>query len=117
MPVKQCDLSQQLSAAGFQLTLLCISSACILSHLVQLHVHSRSKPHVWFLCVQGTCASLILADLTPLAPTSAVPSDMLSYTVYLGAFQNSTTHAGPNALAFQGCPGDIFCLLNDLIKS
>ena len=94
MPVKQCDLSQQLSAAGFQLTLLCISSACILSHLVQLHVH-----------------------LTPLAPTSAVPSDMLSYTVYLGAFQNSTTHAGPNALAFQGCPGDIFCLLNDLIKS
>lgn len=55
--------------------------------------------------LQDTCADLILADLTPLASTALVPPDMLSYTVYLGAFQNSSTHAGPNALSFQGCPG------------
>ena len=67
--------------------------------------------------VQGTCASLILADLTPLAPTSAVPPDMLSYTVYLGAFQNSDTHAGPNALAFQGCPGWLRYLLRCASKA
>ncbi len=55
--------------------------------------------------LQGSCSDLILADLTPLASTALVPPDMLSYTVYLGAFQNSSTHAGPNALSFQGCPG------------
>ncbi|DBB12456.1 hypothetical protein WJX82_006372 [Trebouxia sp. C0006] len=54
---------------------------------------------------QGSCSDLILADLTPLASTALVPPDMLSYAVYLGAFQNSSTHAGPNALSFQGCPG------------
>ncbi|KAL0029567.1 hypothetical protein WJX79_004717 [Trebouxia sp. C0005] len=54
---------------------------------------------------QGSCSDLILADLTPLASAALVPLDMLSYTVYLGAFQNSSTHAGPNALSFQGCPG------------
>ena len=57
--------------------------------------------------LQGTCSGLILTDLTPLASTSLVPPDMLSYTVYLGAFQNSTTHSGPNALSFQGCPGTL----------
>ena len=55
--------------------------------------------------LQGSCSDLILADLTPLASTALVPPDMLSYAVYLGAFQNSSTHAGPNALSFQGCPG------------
>ena len=58
--------------------------------------------------LQGSCADLILADLTPLASTALVPADMLSYTVYLGAFQNSSAHAGPNALSFQGCPGVVF---------
>ena len=37
-----------------------------------------------------------------------IPPDMLSYTVYLGAFQNSSTHSGPNAMSFQGCPGTIY---------
>ena len=41
--------------------------------------------------LQGTCSGLILTDLTPLASTSLVPPDMLSYTVYLGAFWNLST--------------------------
>ncbi len=64
--------------------------------------------------LQGSCADLILADLTPLASTALVPPDMLSYTVYLGAFQNSSTHAGPNALSFQGCPGVVSTWSKDL---
>ncbi len=63
------------------------------------------RAHQLLGALQGSCADLILADLTPLASTALVPPDMLSYTVYLGAFQNSSTHAGPNALSFQGCPG------------
>ena len=55
--------------------------------------------------VQGACANVVLAELTPSPSDPLLHPDMLSYTTYLGAFQNSSVRAGPNALAFQGCPG------------
>lgn len=57
------------------------------------------------MCLQGTCANLVIADLIPSPSDPLLHPDMLSYTTYLGAFQNSSARAGPNALAFQGCPG------------
>lgn len=57
------------------------------------------------LLVQGTCAKVTIADLVPSPSEPLLHPDMMSYTTYLGAFQNSSTRAGPNALAFQGCPG------------
>ena len=60
--------------------------------------------------MQGTCANVIIADLTPSPSDPLLHPHMLSYTTYLGAFQNSSARAGPNALAFQGCSG-ICCLL------
>ena len=60
--------------------------------------------------MQGTCANVIIADLTPSPSDPLLHPHMLSYTTYLGAFQNSSARAGPNALAFQGCSG-ICCIL------
>lgn len=57
------------------------------------------------MVLQGTCANLVIADLIPSPSDPLLLPDMLSYTTYLGAFQNSSARAGPNALAFQGCPG------------
>ncbi|KAL3137553.1 hypothetical protein ABBQ38_004834 [Trebouxia sp. C0009 RCD-2024] len=54
---------------------------------------------------QGTCAKLTIAGLIPSPSDPLLHPDMMGYTMYLGAFQNSTARAGPNALAFQGCPG------------
>ena len=75
--------------------------------LLAVRLHNAHGAHQHYDALQGSCTDLILADLTPLASTALVPPDMLSYTVYLGAFQNSSTHSGPNALSFQGCPGVI----------
>lgn len=62
------------------------------------------------ILVQGTCAKLTIAGLIPSPSDPLLHPDMMGYTMYLGAFQNSTARAGPNALAFQGCPGIVATL-------